>query len=258
MKLETARVVSQEQLYDDTFLLWLSCPPVARGAAAGRFLMIHCADGYDPLLPRPMSFHRFREAGDDRQFAILYDVRGRGTAWLSGRQSGDEISVFGPLGRGFQVDAGSGNLLLVAGGLGVAALVTLIDDALARGRSVTLLQGARTAARLFPTDRLPDEVEVLSATDDGSAGHHGLVTDLLAGHLSWADQVFACGPNPMCRSMADVLREARTRKPVQALLEERMGCGTGVCYGCAVFTRKGVRLVCRDGPRFELRQVYPY
>jgi dihydroorotate dehydrogenase electron transfer subunit len=258
VRLETARVVSQEQLYEDTFLMWLSCPPVAKGAAAGRFLMIHCSDGYDPLLPRPMSFHRFRDVGGDRQFAILYDVRGRGTAWLSGRQAGDHLAVFGPLGRGFQVDADSGNLLLVAGGLGVAALITLVDDALARGRSVTLLQGARTAAKLFPTDRLPDEVEVLSATDDGSAGHHGLVTDLLADHLSWADQVFACGPNPMFRSMSDVLREARTRKPVQALLEERMGCGTGICYGCAVFTRKGVRLVCKDGPRFELRQVFPY
>lgn len=258
MKLETAGVISQEQVYDDTFLMWLSCPPVVKGAAPGRFLMLHCAEGYDPLLPRPMSFHRFREADGDRQFAILYDVRGRGTAWLSGRQAGDEISVFGPLGRGFEVDADSGNLLLVAGGLGVAALVALLDDALARGRSVTLLQGARTASKLFPTDRLPDEVEVLSATDDGSAGHHGRVTDLLADHLPWADQVFACGPNPMFRSMADVLREARTGKPVQALLEERMGCGTGVCYGCAVFTRRGVRLVCRDGPRFELRQVFPY
>jgi dihydroorotate dehydrogenase electron transfer subunit len=256
VKLESARVLSHEQLYESTFLMWLSCPPVARGAAPGRFLMLHCADGYDPLLPRPMSFHRFRDRDGERQFAILYDVRGRGTAWLAERQPGDELTLFGPLGKGYAVNSQAQNLLLVAGGLGVAAVVALADEAVTAGRAVTLLQGARNAAKLFPPESLPREVEVLSATDDGSAGHRGPVTDLLAGHLSWADQVFACGPNAMFRSMADVLREARTRKPVQALLEERMGCGTGICYGCAVFSRRGVRLVCKDGPRFELREVF--
>ncbi len=258
MKLETARVLSHQQLYQDTFLMWLSCPPVARGASPGRFLMIHCADGYDPLLPRPMSFHRFRETGGERQFAILYDVRGRGTAWLSGRQAGDHLTVFGPLGKGFAVNPRVQNLLLVAGGLGVAAVAALIDEAIGRGKAVTLLHGARTEAKLYPLELLPEEVEVLSATDDGSAGHRGPITDLLADHLPWADQVFACGPNAMFGSMSEVLRESRSGKPVQALLEERMGCGTGVCYGCAVFAGRGVRLVCRDGPRFELREVFPY
>jgi dihydroorotate dehydrogenase electron transfer subunit len=268
VRLQSARVVSQEQVYQDTFLMWLDCPSVATGAAPGRFLMIHCSQGYDPLLPRPMSFHRFRPDGrasardsqGRRQFAILYDVRGRGTAWLSERQTGDSLTVFGPLGRGFEVDPGAHNLLLVAGGLGVAALVSLAEDALARpnGAAVTLLQGARKQPKLFPVERLPADLEVLSATDDGSAGHHGPVTDLLPDHLAWADQVFACGPNPMFRSMAAVLRRARSRKPVQALLEERMGCGTGVCYGCAVFARRGVKLVCRDGPRFQLSEVFSY
>ena len=256
LKLERALVVSQEELYADTYLMWLSCPAVARGAAPGRFLMLHCADSLDPLLPRPMSFHRFRDAGDERQFAILYDVRGHGTAWLSERKGGDALTVFGPLGRGFEVDGGSENILLVAGGLGIAAVLVLADEAVAAGRSVTLLQGARTASMLCPPEHLPAEVEAISATDDGSEGHAGLVTELLAEHMPWADQVFACGPTPMFEAMAAVVREMRTRKPVQVLLEERMGCGTGVCYGCAVFTRKGVRLVCRDGPQMELREAF--
>ncbi|MCH8051998.1 MAG: dihydroorotate dehydrogenase electron transfer subunit, partial [Chloroflexi bacterium] len=256
LKLERARIVSQEELYADTYLMWLSCPAVARGASPGRFLMIHCADSLDPLLPRPMSFHRFRDTGGERQFAILYDVRGRGTAWLSERKGGDALTVFGPLGRGFEVDAGSENILLVAGGLGIAAVVSLGDEAVAAGRSVTLLQGARTASQLCPPEHLPAEVEAISATDDGSEGHAGRVTELLAKHMPWADQVFACGPTPMFEAMAAVVREMRTRKPVQVLLEERMGCGTGVCYGCAVFTRKGVRLVCRDGPQMELREAF--
>ncbi len=256
MKLERARVVEHDEIAVGMFLMWLSCPAVAKGATSGRFLMIHCSDSLDPLLPRPMSFHRFRQAGGEWQFAILYDVRGRGTAWLANRKPGDEITVFGPLGRGYELASDAQNVLLVAGGMGVAAVISLADEAIAAGRSVTLLQGARTERLLFPHSLLPTDVEAVSATDDGSAGHHGLVTGLLAEHLPWADQAFACGPNPMFASMADVAKSARSRKPVQALLEERMGCGTGVCYGCAVFTRKGVRLVCRDGPRFDLREVF--
>jgi dihydroorotate dehydrogenase electron transfer subunit len=203
-----------------------------------------------------MSFHRFRLLGGERQFAILYDVRGRGTDWLSRRKAGDELSIFGPLGRGYAINPRTQNLLLVGGGLGIAALISLSDEAIAAGKAVTLVQGARTAANLYPPDLLPPEVEVLSATDDGSTGQPGYVTELVPQHLSWADQIFACGPTPMFAALAGVMREARSRKPVQALLEERMGCGTGICYGCAVFTRQGVRLVCRDGPRFELRQVF--
>ncbi len=263
MRLERALVVSQEEVYENTYLMWLSCPPVTKGASPGRFVMIHCGDslpagrqGFDPLLPRPMSFHRFRERNGGRQFAILYDVRGRGTAWLATRKSGDSLSIFGPLGRGYAINPRTQNLLLVAGGLGVAAVIALADEAITAGKQVMLLQGARSASKLYPPEALPPEVEAFSSTDDGSTGRKGYVTDLLLDHLPWADQVFACGPNSMFASMAEVMRSARSRKPVQALLEERMGCGTGICYGCAVFTRKGVRLVCKDGPRFELREVF--
>jgi dihydroorotate dehydrogenase electron transfer subunit len=257
VKLERATIVTQDEVYENTYLMWLSCPPVARGAASGRFLMIHCGDAADPLLARPMSFHRFRQSGDETQFAILYDVRGRGTRLLSSKRAGDELPIFGPLGKGYQLRPQTQNVLLVAGGLGVAAVVALADDAVRAGKSVTLVQGARSASKLMPPEMLPAEVEAISATDDGSSGHHGYVTDILPQYLPWADQVFACGPNPMFAAMADVMRMERSRKPVQALFEERMGCGTGVCYGCAVFTRKGVRLVCKDGPRFELREAFP-
>jgi len=256
MRLEHATVVSNDELYQDTFLMWLSCPPVAKGAAPGRFLMIRCGDGFDPLLPRPMSFHRFRTLDGDPQFAILFDVRGRGTRWLSGRRPGQTLRLFGPLGQGYRVAAHSQNLLLVGGGIGVAALVALADEAVASGRAVTVLHGARTAQKLFPASLLPTEVEVLFATEDGSAGHRGYVTDLVPGLLHWADQIFACGPAPMFSALAEVLRAQRSRKPAQALLEERMGCGTGICYGCAVQTRRGMRLVCKDGPQFELREVF--
>jgi dihydroorotate dehydrogenase electron transfer subunit len=257
VNLEQALVLSSEEVCQSSHLVWLSAPAVGRAAHPGQFLMIRCGEGWDPLLPRPVTFHRFRQIGDERQFAILFDLRGRGTDWLSRRQPGDLVSLFGPLGRGYAVRRESQNLLLVAGGIGITALVALADEAIAQGRAVTLLQGAKTAARLFPSASLPQEVEVITATDDGSAGHRGLVPELLPQYLPWADQVFACGPNAMYEAMAAIMRQQGSRKSVQVLLEEHMACGMGVCYCCAVFTRRGVRLVCKDGPRFELREVFP-
>jgi dihydroorotate dehydrogenase electron transfer subunit len=274
MRVEHAHVVSLEEAYPNAYLMWLSCPPAVKGAQAGEFLMVHCNDNafadsaqgglkvapmstHDPLLPRPMSYHRFRDRDGERQFAMLFDVRGRGTSWLSRRRPGDTLSILGPLGHGFEPKPNANNLLLVAGGLGVAGLLALADQAVGEGKHVTLLHGARTADQIFPSLLLPPQVELAVATDDGSAGHRGYVTDLLAQHLPWADEVFACGPNSMFASMAQVMRQQQSRKPVQVLLEEHMACGTGVCYGCAVFPRRGgVRLVCKDGPRFELREIF--
>jgi dihydroorotate dehydrogenase electron transfer subunit len=301
VKIAWAAVLESERLYADTWALWLHAPEVGRGAAPGQFLMLRCHDdgqglgeelvaatfrsppaGLDeasgelelasmpigtcygpPMLPRPMSYHRLRPAqGGGHDFAILYDAIGRGTQWLSRRRPGDRVLVYGPLGRGYAVRRGAGNLLLVAGGIGVAPLVWLADEQVARGRHITLIQGARSADGLFPAHLLAPEVEVVAVTEDGSLGQRGLVTDLVPDYLSWADQVFACGPNAMFRALAEVVRRLegegarRRRKSVQVLLEEVMPCGTGICYGCAVRTRRGVRLICKDGPRFELRDVF--
>ena len=217
----------------------------------------------DPLLPRPMSYHRLREGPHGTEFSILYQVVGRGTAWLAERRPGDAVFAWGPLGRGYSTRAGAQNLLLIAGGIGVAPLVWLAEDAVARGRSVVLIAGARDARGVFPAALLPPEVEVVVTTEDGSAGRRGLATDAVSEYYDWADQVFACGPNPMFAALSDVLRQregsqrVRGQKPVQALLESPMACGTGICYGCAVLDRRDrPRLVCKDGPRFELREAF--
>ncbi len=185
------------------------------------------------------------------EVALLFRLVGRGTAWLAERKAGDVVDVLGPLGRGFAVAPTSRRLLLVAGGVGVAPLVMLAEEALARGLAVALAAGAHTAAELFPGQLLPPEVEYLVATEDGSLGRQGLVTDLLPGALEWADQVFACGPLPMLAALRR-LRRRPGATPIQASLEEHMGCALGVCYGCVVETRQGLRRVCHDGPVFNL------
>ena len=279
MKTAFARIVENTRLYGDTYVMWLSAPELMRGAAPGQFLMLRCADlmagasespnaamlADDPLLPRAMSYHRVREGEDGPEFAILYDVVGRGTAWLARRNPADAVYAWGPLGRGYSLPRGGRgqNLLLVGGGIGIAPLLWLADEAVAKGHSVVLLDGARDANGVFPAELIPSETEVVVTTQDGSQGRQGLLTDVFMDYYGWADQTYLCGPNPMFGAIADLLRaqegsqRTRRRKPVQALLESPMGCGTGICYGCAVFDRRGEpRLVCKEGPRFELRDVF--
>ena len=265
MKTAFARVIEKENLYGDTYITWLDAPEIAQGAIPGHFVMVRTTDVIDevpaslpddPLLPRPMSIHRVREGKNGVEWSMLYDVVGRGTSWLASRKPGDLALCWGPLGKGYSVRDTSQHLLLVAGGIGVAPLVWLAEQAISNGKRVTLVLGGRTANQIFPTTHLPPEVEVVVTTEDGSLGREGLATAAFMEHLEWCDQAFACGPNAMFRTMADAMRNAKFQRPVQVLLEEQMGCGTAICYGCAVETRKGMRLVCKDGPRFELRDVF--
>lgn len=256
MELLRTRVTETTELYPRNWIVWVEAPIACRNAAVGQFLMVRCADGYDPLLPRALSIHRLREGPAGTELALLFTVAGAGTDWLSRRMPGESLTFFGPLGHGYSVRRGARNLLLIAGGVGIAPLVWFADERTRRGDSVTLLLGARSADQLFPAELLPAEVEIVACTDDGSAGRKAFVTELLPEYLPWADQVFACGPTAMLKALKHEMLRATWRKPVQALLEERMACGTGICYSCAVETRKGIRLVCKDGPCFDLRDVY--
>ena len=265
MRVAYTTVVENTRLYGDTYLMWLEGEELGRGAAPGQFLMLRCADdaALDPLLGRAMSYHRIRKGENGPEFSILYNVVGRGTEWLARRGPGQRIFGWGPLGHGYSLRGAGQNLLLVGGGIGIAPLLWLADEAVAKGKSVVLVDGAAKADGVFPASLIPSEVEVVVTTEDGSMGRQGRVTDVFPEYYAWADQVFTCGPNPMFAALADVLRReegsqrTRRRKPVQALLESPMACGTGICYGCAVMDRRGEpRLVCKDGPRFELREIW--
>ena len=176
----------------------------------------------------------------------------------------------------------SSHLLLVAGGLGMAGVRFLADEAIRDGRRVTLLFGAASAREVYPTSLLPDEVEYVIATDDGSFGHHGFVTDLVPDYEAWADQAFACGPAPMLAALARLATGRRERLGVarlgrkrgagktdavgspaarrkaflQVSMEQNMGCAVGACLGCVIMGSNGApRRVCREGPVFALGDV---
>jgi dihydroorotate dehydrogenase electron transfer subunit len=229
-------------------LIWLESPQIAASAHPGQFVMVRCGDY---LLRRPLSIHQL----GNTKLALLFTVVGKGTYWLSQRQPGDEIDLLGPLGNGYSIHTASRNLLLVAGGIGITPLYFLTHEASSRGYSVTLLLGAPTADQLYPRHLLPPQANLIIATEDGTSGFHGKVTDLIPKYIEWADQIFACGPTAMYRDMANKYHPFLKDKPVQVSLEMRMGCGLGVCYGCTVKTKSGLKQVCRDGPVFELEDI---
>lgn len=253
MNLESAVVLSTEEVYEGGFVTWFDAPQLTARVTPGQFVMVHCAnEGQDPHFARAFSYHQVEE----RRFALLYTIVGRGTRWLSERKRGDVVRAYGPLGKGFRLPGSSGNLLLVSGGVGVAPMLLMAQRAIAAGHSVVSMMGARTAGALLPASRWPDEAEFVSVTEDGSAGLAGRVTEHLGHYQPWASRIYACGPNPMFQSLAAALRHNGRRQRPEILMEENMPCGWGMCYGCAIFTRHGVRLCCKDGPRFNLFDVY--
>ncbi len=245
MKQLLAPVISCSEIMPEVYLLWVEASPLANKALPGQFISVRC--GEDVLLRRPLSIHKIE--GD--YLALLFTVVGQGTGWLSLRSKGDHIDLLGPLGNGFKVGEDISRIVLVAGGIGIAPLVHLADRAVADGHKVKMILGTKTASQLHPEI---EGVEMIPITEDGSAGEMGIVTDLLPSLVGWADQIFACGPVPMYRSMAGMMSGLRY-KPVQILLEEVMGCGVGACRGCAVPTRQGMKMVCQDGPVFDLREI---
>jgi len=256
MKQLKAPVISNVEALPGIYLVWLEAPGMAENARPGQFVMVRC--GGDTVLPRPLSIHRV----DGRQLALLFSVVGKGTNRLSQVKKGDTLNIFGPLGTGFRIDLDSRNLLLAAGGMGIAPLYFLAETAALQGKKVTIINGARSCdyllpvslpQRLFNSGMHPANINVVCATDDGSEGFKGLATQLIPHYLEGIDQVFACGPAAMYTSMARM--PELKGKDVQLSLEIMMGCGVGVCYGCTIKTKNGLKQVCKDGPVFEMGEV---
>jgi len=248
---EPARITANTEPMPQSYLIWLEAPQIAPQAKPGQFVMVRCGEKDEHPLRRPLSIHQ-REGN---KIALLFSVVGGGTQWLSQHQPGEKLDLLGPLGNGFNIYPESQNLLLVAGGIGIAPLRFLADEAVRQGLSVTLLYGTASAAQLYPSKLLP-EVRLVTATEDGTVGEKGMITDLLPDFIKDADQLFACGPLAMYRNMADNYPQLeQAGKSTQISLEVRMGCGLGVCYGCTVKTKNGLRQVCKDGPVFELNDI---
>lgn len=246
---------------------------LAAEAEPGQFVQVSLDGVVGAFLPRPFSFHR--TASD--QFQLLLRSVGPGTSAIAAARPGQRLRVLGPLGHGFELRrcfATDRPITLVGGGVGVPPLHHVADFVRAGGvgtqaadAQMVALIGAATAELLLAVDDLCAlDVEVRVSTDDGSAGHHGLVTDLLEDLLATVEgghtiagrdpprDILACGPHPMLSSVARLCCDAGA--VCQVAMEEPMACGYGVCLGCAVpAAGGGYLLLCDDGPVFDARQM---
>lgn len=218
--------------------------------APGRFSMVEAPGRPDCILLRPYSY--FTLVGEHRIGLLVKDV-GKGTHGLLTAQPGDPVVVLGPLGTAFPVVSGS--VWMVAGGVGAAPFGMPFEASL----RATVLFGARTESESGFAQALRDVgADVALATDDGSAGLHGSVVDLLQHKLAAEgapSAIFTCGPTAMMERVAAVARRAGL--PCYASLEERMGCGIGVCRGCAHRDATGGwRCICEDGPVYDAAEIF--
>ena len=262
MILEDGRVVATAEIGQLGTVLRVSAPGIAGQARPGQFVHVRPGPSFDPLLRRPYSFNRIDRGSGEIE--LIVKALGAGGEWIATRRDGDSLDLLGPLGSSFVIQRSTRNLLLVAGGTGIAPMRVLAEQESGR-RNVTLLMGGRSVAHLWPSDRLPPSVEYVTTTEDGSFGIRGRVTDAILPLLEWADQACACGPWPMLAALGrlrdDAARAAATYPGRTALLdmqiavEQHMGCAMGVCRACVIVTSDGNARVCREGPVFGLGDV---
>ncbi len=249
--MKRTRVKERRFLKPGIFLLTLEVGDLPR-PRAGQFAMLRSWPGQDPLLARPFSIHD----QEGSFWSFLIQVRGQGTKILSQLRAGDEVDLLGPLGKAFPAPQEK-TVYLVAGGMGVAPFYLAAKELLATKHRCLLLYGARSQkdlVRLSAFKRLGLPFKV--ATEDGSRGHAGLVTDLLEKALEQEPaEVWACGPWPMLQAVAKTGR--RFQVPVYLSLEARMACGLGLCLGCAVKRAgEGYLHVCSEGPVVRAEEVF--
>ena len=234
----------------------LAVSQTAKGARPGQFVHIRCSSGYDPLLRRPFSIHKRAQGIVD----ILYQVVGKGTEILSKKKGGDQLDFLGPLGKGFEIEPAFSTIFIVGGGMGVAPLYMVAQEItrLGQGKEVTVLLGAKNKDLILDKDDFERlGMRVMVATEDGSEGYRGLVSDLferlILSQTSLSLAVYSCGPVSMLRKIAEV--SCRRGFFCQVSLEQRMGCGVGACLGCVIRGKSGYLRVCKEGPVFHAQEI---
>lgn len=255
---ELARVLENKDIAKDHCKLAFSSHYIASHAEPGQFVEVRVSNDTDPLLRRPLGIHRVN--AQHGTVEVVYRIIGKGTRLLSRAQIGSSVDVLGPLGSGFKIDKGKDVAIFVGGGVGIAPLYTAAEAAKKAGiKAVYAIMGAKHRDMvLCEADFRAIGVETITTTDDGSHGKKGLASDilleLLSSHLaSLTSHLYACGPKPLLKAVSEIASQFEV--PCQVSLEEWMACGIGACKGCAVSTIAGYKMVCKDGPVFDHKEI---
>jgi dihydroorotate dehydrogenase electron transfer subunit len=239
--------------YGRAVMLEMQAPRIASAAVPGQFVHILCGDDSGRVLRRPFSIFAVRGS----RLAVLLKEVGSGSHWLAERREGEALDILGPLGRGFTYRP-EGRPALVAGGTGIAPLHFLALRLAEAGAAPRLFWGMEGGSDFGPLpEEIAGELETRSCCMDGEGREAGTALDIFFSATRDRNlQVFACGPAPMLRRLAESCRDLG--ETLEVSLEERMACGVGACQGCAVPVRSpsgGYYMACKDGPVFEAGQV---
>jgi len=252
-RLFRASVVENRKLIEEHYLLTLQPDNKVKKPVPGNFFMLSSGNGLDPLLKRPLSIHRYING----TLQFLYRVVGRGTDFLSRKDVGDTIELIGPLGKGFPSKKSS-NLILVAGGLGIAPIFFLAERF--RKQKPLLFYGAKSKKDVLLIDELKSlDINSAISTDDGTFGKKGSIVNVLKKFLSLNSSlmtrysIYACGPEQMLKSLSTLTAKYKMKGFVA--LEQNMACGVGTCLGCVVNTKGGYKRVCKEGPVFPIEEI---
>ncbi|HPD01043.1 MAG TPA: dihydroorotate dehydrogenase electron transfer subunit [Acetivibrio sp.] len=250
------KVVSVSELAKNIFKMTVKSEYISMNAAPGQFVNVKCCGGIDALLRRPISICNVDK--DRATFDIVFQIKGKGTEYLSRKEAGSEVDLIGPLGNSFKISGDYKRIAVVGGGIGIFPLLYLLRELKGVDRSSYL--GFRSSEYVVLLDEFGAESEALSiSTDDGSKGYKGLVTDLLERDIEEKgfDIIYACGPTPMLRKVCEMSKKYGIK--CQVSLEQRMGCGIGACLVCACKIGKpdnwDYKHVCKDGPVFWSDEV---
>ncbi|MET3698051.1 dihydroorotate dehydrogenase electron transfer subunit [Bacillus oleivorans] len=251
MRIDHMKVIEHQSIATNTFRLVLEGELVEEISAPGQF--VHVQVGSDAhLLRRPISISEFNH--ETKQCTLIYRAGGDGTKLLSKKQAGEEVNVLGPLGNGYSLPEETSSVLIVGGGIGVPPLYELSKQLTAAGHQVTHVLGFQNKEAVFLKEEFAELGPTFIATDDGSEGQKGFVTDVINQlHIPF-DVVYACGPTPMLKA----LQTRIINTPLFISLEERMGCGIGACFACVVKQTSNAQnyyKICCDGPVFAAKEV---
>ncbi|MBF0504909.1 MAG: dihydroorotate dehydrogenase electron transfer subunit [Candidatus Omnitrophica bacterium] len=247
------KVLVNESLCPQYWHMVFDAQELAAEVRPGQFVHIRCdEEGLQPFFRRPFSVYRAQ-----KYVEIFYAQVGRGTKLLSLKKKGDMVDVLGPLGTPFEMPPQSTKqVILIAGGIGVAPMLILSDVLKKKKCELVLLYGARSRDCVYPMKEFKDNgVKVHVATEDGSVGVRGRVSVLFDKIEKDPARTFiyTCGPNPMLKAVQTFAVKHNILG--QVACEEMMACGLGACLGCAIETKNGYKTVCHDGPAFNLDEV---
>lgn len=250
---ENAKVLNCIKVGEGLFSITMLMPQISCISKSGQFVHIACGEGN--LLRRPISICE----ADEKTMRIVFQVKGEGTKWLSNRKENDIIDVLGPIGHGYNMEKLGETPVFIGGGIGVPPMLNTMKNSLEYGAKPTAILGFRSENVVILEKEFNELGNVHIATDDGTYGTHGFVTDVLKQNIEQYTSVCACGPKMMLKAIAQIAEQANI--PCQVSLEERMGCGIGACLVCAC-ALKGEKEdevkyghVCKNGPVFDAKEV---